>query len=70
MSWEVVCPDGRVRAFPYNNLGDAESHARLASDLLRFVRRGNCRLAPNPSSLDQGVPPCGGGKHIVRPVLD
>ena len=66
--WEVVCPDGRIRAMPYHNYGDAESHARLGSDPARFARRGNCRLAPNPSQLDQGQPPCPGGVHVVRPI--
>lgn len=63
--WEIVCPDGRVRHFPYHNLGDAKSHARFASDPVHFAKRG-CRLAPKPSRLELGQPPCCGGKHAVR----
>lgn len=69
VGWEVVCPDGRVRYLPYHNAGDAEGHARLASDEARFVRRDNCRLAPKPGTLERAQPPCRGGVHTTRPVL-
>lgn len=49
--WQVVCPDGLKRHFPYHNLGDAESHARFASDPKWVAKRGSCRLAPKPSKL-------------------
>jgi hypothetical protein len=26
--WEIVCPDGRVRDYPYHNKGDAEDMPR------------------------------------------
>jgi hypothetical protein len=66
--WEVVCPDGRVRHFPYHNLGDAKSHARHASDADWFAKRG-CRLAPKPSRLERSQPACCGGRHTVRALV-
>lgn len=66
--WEVVCPDGVKRHYPYHNLGDAKSHARLASDPTRFANRG-CRLAPKPSKLELALPKCPGGRHEVKPIL-
>lgn len=65
----VVCPDGLVRHLPYHNLGDAESHARRASDPEWFAKRG-CRLAPKPSILENAMTPCPGGKHDVRLMGD
>lgn len=60
--YEVVCPDGRVRDYPYHNLGDAESTARLATER-------QCRLYPEPSPLELSCPPCPEGLHVVRPVV-
>jgi hypothetical protein len=62
--WEVVCPDGEMRHYPYHNLGDAESHARFASDPKWFAKR-RCRLAPKPSSKEVSMSPCPGGRHVV-----
>lgn len=60
--YEVVCPDGRVRDYPYHNLGDAESTARLAT-------KRQCRLYPEPSPLELSQPPCPEGEHVVRVVV-
>lgn len=60
--YEVVCPDGCVRHYPFHNEGDAESTARLASE-----RR--CRLWPKPSPLELSQPPCPEGHHVVRPMV-
>ena len=32
--WEVVCPDGTVRHFPYHNYGDADCDADCFSNRL------------------------------------
>lgn len=66
--WEVVCPDGLVRHNRYHNLGDAESHARFASDPAWFAKRG-CRLAPKPGRVERSLPLCCGGKHEARLVV-
>lgn len=63
--YEVVCPDNLVRHLPYANKGDAEAHAKLASDPSWFKKR-SCRLAPKPSVFQTSMPPCGGGEHFVR----
>ena len=60
--WEVRCPDDRVRHYPFHNLGDAESTARLAS-------KRRCRLWPKPSPLELDQPPCPEGEHTVVPIL-
>lgn len=57
--YEVVCPDGRVRHYPFHNRGDAESTARLAG-------KRRCRLWPDPSPLELSQPPCPEGEHTVR----
>ncbi len=67
--WNVVCPDGMKRHFPYHNLGDAESHAKFASDPKWIAKRGSCRLAPKPSKYELSFPPCPGGKHEVEPIM-
>lgn len=63
--FEVVCPDGLVRYWPYHSMGDAGQHARSASDLAWFRIHG-CRPAPKASALERSLPPCPGGKHRVR----
>lgn len=60
--WEVVCPDGRVRSYPYHNYDDAESMARLAT-------RRQCRLWPEPSPIELEQPACPEGVHTVRPIV-
>jgi len=67
--WEVVCPDGRVRGYPYHNHGDAKAHAQKSSDPIWFAKRRSCRLAPEPSPIETSQPPCPGGKHHVRPIV-
>ena len=66
--WEVVCPDGATRHFPYHNLGDAESHAAHASDPVWFAKR-RCRLAPKPTDLELSKGTCPGGAHHVRSIV-
>lgn len=65
--WEVVCPDGRVRTYPYHNREDAEDHAEVVSDPEWFAER-QCRLAPEPSPLELSQSACCGGPHRVRPI--
>lgn len=60
--WEVVCPDGRVRSYPYHNFGDAESDAQLRTE-------ERCSLWPEPSPIELSQPPCPEGKHEVRPIV-
>jgi hypothetical protein len=57
--WEVVCPDGRVRHYPFHNEDDAQA----AAD--RAALRG-CRPSPDPSDLVTSQPPCPNGSHEVR----
>jgi hypothetical protein len=64
--FEVVCPDDLVRHYPYHNLGDAESHAEIAS---RPEAKRGCRLALKTSRLEQSMPPCPGGHHTVRRIV-
>ena len=59
MGWEAVCPDGRVRHYPFHNEDDAEAAAE------RATARG-CRPSPKPSDLVRSQPPCCGGIHVVR----
>lgn len=66
--WEIVCPDGRVRHYPYHNHGDAQSHAEFASDPKWFAKRG-CRLGPESDELELSQPPCPGGDHVARPIM-
>lgn len=82
--WELVCPDGRVRFWPYHNRGDCQGHANMASDPEWFVKRSEianedglpeeqvqyrCRIAPVPSELELSQPPCPGGQHTVRAIM-
>lgn len=60
--WEIVCPDGRVRHYPFHNFGDAEAMA------LRFSER-RCQLFKEPSPLELRHPPCPEGKHEVHPMV-
>ena len=58
--FELVCPDGLVRHFPYVNQLDAESDAR-------FAQHRGCRFYDTPSRLEREAGPCPGGEHAVRP---
>lgn len=68
VGWEVICPDGIRRHYPYHNEDDAKDHADLASDASWFAKRG-CRLAPKPSPLELSKPPCPGGHHEARAMM-
>ncbi len=63
--YEIVCPDGNVRRYPYHNQGDAESDARYVT------RKGCARMGgvfKKASPLEEALPPCTGGEHVVRPI--
>lgn len=60
--WEVVCPDGRVRHYPYHNQDDAQCDADGYSE---EGCQGHYRH-PNPLQLQN--PPCPEGPHTVRPI--
>lgn len=60
-SWEVVCPDGRVRDYPYTNEGDAESMAQAKG-------RYRCQCYPEPGEIETSQPPCPEGEHAIRRV--
>jgi hypothetical protein len=62
MHFEIVCPDGHVRHFPYTNFGDAEFDAGLID------KSGRCRFYATPNELEAKLPVCPGGAHTVRPV--
>ena len=59
---EVVCPDGKVRHFPYHNQGDALCDART------YSRKGCRAWGGEPSPLEEQLPPCPEGGHTVRLV--
>lgn len=57
--FEIVCPDGFSRHFPYANEEDAESDARVAE-------QSSCQFFPHPNRLELAFGPCPSGKHTVR----
>lgn len=59
--YEIVCPDGVVRHFPYHNEGDADCDAKS------YATRG-CGVR-DYDRLKPGDPrgPCPQGGHTVRP---
>jgi hypothetical protein len=59
--WEIVCPDGRVRHYPFHNMDDAEDAADHCAT--------RCNPYKVPSALFNSLPPCPHGAHAVRPVL-
>ena len=61
MGWEIVCPDGKIRHYPYTNFDDAEFDAKLAA-------KGRCRFYLEPNELEVTHGPCPGGPHGVRPA--
>ena len=61
VGWEVVCPDGVVRHYPYHNEGDARCDAEV------LTRRG-CSPDPLPGPGGIPHPPCSGGAHTYRLV--
>lgn len=61
--YEVVCPDGRVRHYPYHNKGDADCDCGLMNE------QQKCSFYPKPGRLERSQPPCPLGEHFVRPML-
>jgi hypothetical protein len=59
--FEVVCPDGRVRHYPYHNEDDAICDAEVFAEQ-------KCSIYPEPSPLEKRHPPCPEGKHTVRAI--
>jgi len=59
--WEIVCPDGRVRRYPFHNLDDAEDAAEHCAE--------RCDPFKVPSELMTSQPPCPHGTHTVRPIV-
>lgn len=59
--FEIVCPDRRVRHYPYHNEADARFDAALCS-------RRTCRLYSEPNALEAHAGACPGGTHAVREV--
>jgi hypothetical protein len=59
--WEVICPDGRVRHWPYVGRADAETDGHVFS-------AGACRSHRRAVALEASQPPCPGGAHTVRPT--
>ena len=57
--FEIVCPDGKVRHYPYLHEGDAEADARHAGE-----RR--CQFYAEPNHLEKLHGSCPGGAHRVR----
>lgn len=57
--WVIVCPDARVRHYPYHNEGDA----RVDADL---CERNGCQFYPTPNPMEASSPPCPGGAHTVQ----
>lgn len=62
--WEVVCPDGLLRHFPYINEGDARHDAKLMTE------RRRCNFYPKPSVLETQLGPCPLGEHVARRVQE
>jgi hypothetical protein len=60
--WEIVCPDGLIRDYPYHNREDAEDMAEVMT-----TKRCN-GLWPKPGRLELEQPPCPEGKHVVRAI--
>lgn len=58
VAWELVCPDGGVRHFPYSNKDDAEYDATLCTE-------EGCQIFPESQSLEPTRPACVGGEHRV-----
>lgn len=54
VGWEVVCPDGKTRHFPYANKDDAVCDAEAFDEECHRYK----------GDADQRCP---GGKHAVRP---
>jgi hypothetical protein len=57
-AWELVCPDGGVRHFPYANKDDADYDATLCAE-------EGCQIFPESYCLEALRPRCVGGPHRV-----
>lgn len=62
--YEIVCPDGVVRHYPYHNKGDADCDAGLYSPARHGcgLRKYDALKPDDPRGL------CPQGDHAVRPV--
>ncbi|HEU5073925.1 MAG TPA: hypothetical protein VFU02_07125 [Polyangiaceae bacterium] len=58
MAWEIVCPDGGVRHFPYADKSDADFDVTLCAE-------EGCQIFPESHWLEATRPPCAGGPHRV-----
>lgn len=59
--WQIVCPDGLVRHFPYVNDTAARYDANARTE-------HGCRLSAKMNKLEAAHPPCPGGEHTIRRV--
>lgn len=55
--FEIICPDGKARHFPYHNREDADEDAVIAAK--------DCSLGYE-IPLDHGLGQCPGGTHVVQ----
>lgn len=62
--YEVVCPDGKVRHFPYHNEGDAMCDAEV------FDHAGRCAFEVDTPDHFRVHGPCSSGPtHRVQPIV-
>jgi len=61
--YEIVCPDGHVRRYPYTNDATAVSDARHVTENGCW-RMGSTFAEPN--EIETRLPSCPGGEHTVR----
>lgn len=65
VGWTRVCPDGKLRGYPYGNKGDAEFDADW------YTKKGKPCTDHGGDVHDPPEwtnPPCPGGEHTVEPV--
>lgn len=65
MMFEIRCPDGCVRHFPYHNGGDVTHDAHLVNTEGCWCLAGRYGA---PNDLEKKLPRCEGGVHVVRKV--
>lgn len=58
--YEVICPDGKARHYPYFNEGDANFEAE-------HIIKNGCSSLNDPVRTIKTV--CPGGTHTVRPLV-
>lgn len=69
--FEIVCPDGNVRHYPFHHEDDAKAMANAATRNKKAQdhdKRPGCSPWSEPSDLELRHPPCAGGHHTVRPT--